>query len=187
MIECNESTCSIGSDCTNRRLTNFQPKRVIETVEISEVPGRGYGLVSKAKLPCNTIVIEYIGELITESEKQNRWAKYQSENLHYVMSLTGGFYIDATLKGNWARFVNHSCKPNCIVKRIIVDRKPRIVFITVTEISVEDQITIAYDFDPSENPQGCLCGEGLDNCLGIIGLKPKTVKKRKRSDEMSEV
>lgn len=100
--------------------------------------------------------------------------------LYYVMSLTGGLHIDATRKGNWARFVNHSCEPNCRVERVVVDRKPRLVFLTAKEISPRDQITIPYDFDPSDNPQVCKCG--AKTCSGIIGSKAKQGQKRKRKD-----
>ncbi|KAH6970518.1 hypothetical protein BKA56DRAFT_496471, partial [Ilyonectria sp. MPI-CAGE-AT-0026] len=174
MTECNESTCSIGTDCTNRMITNLQPEKVYEALEILEISYQGYGLASKVDLPGESIVIEYTGEVIVESEKQRRWAEYKDKQLYYVMSLTEGFYIDATAKGNWARFVNHSCNPNCVVKRMIVDRKPRIALETIKAISAGDQITIAYDFDPTYNPQGCLCGE--PNCFGIIGYRGQKKK-----------
>lgn len=81
MTECNESTCSIGTDCTNRMITNLQPEKVYEALEILEISYQGYGLASKVDLPGESIVIEYTGEVIVESEKQRRWAEYKDKQV----------------------------------------------------------------------------------------------------------
>ncbi|KAH7113527.1 hypothetical protein EDB81DRAFT_670149 [Dactylonectria macrodidyma] len=182
MFECNDRTCGIGDYCTNRRTAHFRQDKIHETLEIREVENQGYGIASKCCLPSGSMVMEYIGEVITEVERMSRWQEYTDKKLFYVLSLTGGLYIDATRKGNWARFANHSCEPNCRIERIVVDGEPRIIFVTVKGISPEDQITIPYDFDASSNPQVCKCGE--KSCTGIIGLKAKKSQKRKESDDI---
>lgn len=84
--------------------------------------------------------------------------------------------IDAT-KGSIARFVNHSCKPNCRMVKWIVGGKPRMaLFAGPNPIMTGEELTYDYNFDPfsAKNIQECRCGS--DNCRGVLGPKPKDVK-----------
>ena len=81
--------------------------------------------------------------------------------------------IDAT-SGSIARFVNHSCKPNCHMIKWIVAGQPRVALFAGPEpIQTGDELTYDYNFDPFslKNVQKCLCGE--DNCRGVLGPRPK--------------
>jgi histone-lysine N-methyltransferase ASH1L len=84
--------------------------------------------------------------------------------------------IDAT-KGSIARFVNHSCKPNCRMVKWIVAGKPRMaLFAGDRPIMTGEELTYDYNFDPfsAKNVQECRCGS--DNCRGILGPRPKDQK-----------
>lgn len=89
------------------------------------------------------------------------------------MSFDQNMIIDAT-KGSIARFVNHSCDPNCRMVKWIVAGKPRMaLFAGDKPIMSGDELTYDYNFDPfsAKNVQECRCGS--DNCRGILGPKPK--------------
>lgn len=92
------------------------------------------------------------------------------------MSFDQNMIIDAT-KGSIARFVNHSCRPNCRMVKWIVGGKPRMaLFAGDNPIMSGDELTYDYNFDPfsAKNVQECRCGS--DNCRGVLGPKPKPVK-----------
>lgn len=146
--------------------------------------------------------MEYTGEIITEEECENRMnTKYKnndvSRGLHseskalddpreadssqcyYLMSFDQNMIIDAT-NGSIARFVNHSCKPNCRMIKWIVSGQPRMaLFAGDAPIMTGDELTYDYNFDPfsAKNVQVCLCGEV--NCRGVLGPKPKDQKSAK--------
>lgn len=81
--------------------------------------------------------------------------------------------IDAT-RGSIARFVNHSCEPNCRMVKWIVAGKPRMaLFAGDRPIMTGEELTYDYNFDPfsAKNVQECRCGS--ENCRGVLGPKPK--------------
>lgn len=81
--------------------------------------------------------------------------------------------IDAT-RGSIARFVNHSCEPNCRMTKWIVGGKPRMaLFAGDRPIMTGEELTYDYNFDPfsAKNVQECRCG--AENCRGVLGPRPK--------------
>jgi [histone H3]-lysine4 N-trimethyltransferase ASH1L len=87
--------------------------------------------------------------------------------------------IDAT-RGSIARFVNHSCQPNCRMEKWTVGGKPRMaLFAGDKGIMTGDELTYDYNFDPfsQKNVQECRCGSS--NCRGVLGPKPKDERKPK--------
>lgn len=90
--------------------------------------------------------------------------------------------IDATTKGSIARFVNHSCNPNCRMEKWTVGGQPRMaLFAGDRGIMTGEELTYDYNFDPfsQKNVQECRCGEAC--CRGFLGPKPK--KDERRSEE----
>jgi histone-lysine N-methyltransferase ASH1L len=92
------------------------------------------------------------------------------------MSFDQNMIIDATT-GSIARFVNHSCDPNCRMIKWIVSGQPRMaLFAGDRPIRTGDELTYDYNFDPfsAKNVQTCLCGS--HNCRGVLGPKSRDVK-----------
>lgn len=99
------------------------------------------------------------------------------------MSFDQNMIIDATT-GSIARFVNHSCQPNCRMVKWIVSGQPRMaLFAGDRDIMTGEELTYDYNFDPfsAKNVQKCLCGS--PNCRGVLGPKPKEVKPPKPTKE----
>ena len=91
--------------------------------------------------------------------------------------------IDAT-RGSMARFVNHSCEPNCRMEKWRVDGKPRMaLFAGDRGVMTGEELTYDYNFDPysQKNVQECRCGS--EKCRGVLGPRSKEDKKQKSPEE----
>ena len=62
-----------------------------------------------------------MGEVVDTDEMKKRQIKYTKKNFkhHYMMCLKNKAVIDATIYGNYSRFVNHSCDPNAETQKVI--------------------------------------------------------------------
>ena len=89
--------------------------------------------------------------------------------------------LDAT-RGSIARFINHSCAPNCRMVKWTVSGKPRMaLFAGDRGIMTGEELTYDYNFDPfsAKNVQECRCG--AEGCRGVLGPKPKEIKEALKS------
>ena len=88
----------------------------------------------------------------------------------YLHVLNDDMVIDAGVKGNFARFINHSCEPNCTTIRWVVHGEDRIGIFALRDIADDEEITIDYSWSPSQvGDQPCYCG--TQSCTGYIGEK----------------
>lgn len=96
----------------------------------------GWGLFSEAKVAANDMVIEFVGEVVSQKVSEKREKKYLESGLgsSYLFSLDNGFVVDGTKRGNMSRFINHSCTPNVASKIRDVDGSPRIFFFASRDI-----------------------------------------------------
>lgn len=92
--------------------------------------------------------MEYVGEVLDSEQFYKRAQAYSDENNlhHYFMSLKGDTVIDATLKGNISRFINHSCEPNAETQKWTVNGELRIGFFSKRDIRAGEEITFDYQF-----------------------------------------
>ncbi|KAL8794777.1 MAG: hypothetical protein Q9195_002731 [Heterodermia aff. obscurata] len=146
-------------------------------VEVCKTLDRGHGLRSNRTFEPNQIIIEYTGEIITQDECDDRMRKrYKNAECYYLMDFDQQMILDAT-RGSIARFINHSCEPNCKMIKWTVSGKPRMaLFAGDKGIMTGDELTYDYNFDPysTKNVQECRCG--APSCRGVLGPKPKETK-----------
>lgn len=183
LYECDELNCNVGKQyCANRAFATLTARRAKGGkyrvgVEVIKTSDRGYGVRSNRGFKPNQIIMEYAGEIITEDECERRMTEvYKDNECYYLMSFDQNMIIDATT-GSIARFVNHSCNPNCRMIKWIVSGQPRMaLFAGDKPIMTGDELTYDYNFDPfsAKNVQKCLCEE--PNCRGVLGPKPREVK-----------
>ena len=64
-----------------------------------------------------------------------------------MMVLSGGEVIDATRMGGWARFINHSCDPNCRVEKWDVNGEERCAIFALRDIVAGEELTFDYKFE----------------------------------------
>lgn len=89
----------------------------------------------------HTMVIEYIGEVIRNELAEYREKIYDEHNRGvYMFRITPDYVIDATMSGGPARYINHSCDPNCVTETVTMDKDVKIVIIALRRISKGEEV-----------------------------------------------
>src|SRR3954453_23378671 len=137
-------------------------------------PIHGRGVFALTHIPKGMRLIEYKGELITDAEADRRYAGLHENSPHTMLfSVDGGLVIDATRPGNSARWINHSCAPNCEI-----DEKNIRVFIDARrDIRPGEELTYDYNLQLGEphtrtakRAHACFCGSR--RCRGtMLGVR----------------
>lgn len=117
------------------------------------------------------MVQEYVGEIIDEEEKEKRlkeWTRdHPNDPNFYVMALESGWFIDARVKANLSRFVNHSCDPNCRLTAMNVNGHMRVGIFSLRDIAPGEFLSYDYQFDTKHGDKfACRCG--AENCRGTM-------------------
>lgn len=211
LYECDETNCNVGKEhCQNRAFQNLTERtkkggRFRVGVEVLKTADRGHGVRSNRCFEPNQIIMEYTGEIITEAECERRMNEKYKDNevssnradfeylltdsfpqCYYLMAFDQNMIIDATT-GSIARFVNHSCDPNCRMEKWIVHGQPRMaLFAGDKPIMTGEELTYDYNFDPfsAKNVQKCLCGSA--NCRGVLGPKVSKLPKGEAKNVIKE-
>jgi SET domain-containing protein len=145
--------------------------------EVRRSPRHGRGVWATARIPAGTRIIEYTGELISEAEGERRYPTLPDGNEEpehtYLLTLDAERVIDANVGGNAARFINHSCEPNC--EPIAFGDQMWIVAIRAIQPGEELAYDYAIELDEPHTPARkrrfpCRCA--ARRCRGSI-LKPK--------------
>ena len=119
----------------------------------------GTGCFARRNIASVTRVIEYIGEKITKAESLRRC----EQNNQYIFALDDEFDLDGNVPWNPARFINHSCAPNC--KAELDDEHVWIV--ALRDIKAGEELTYNYNYDlEGYRDHPCRCGVPL--CVGYI-------------------
>ena len=175
-LECDEN-CRCGASCRNRV---FQRQEYADVYPI-KTENRGWGLCAGSDIKKDTFIMQYIGEIYSlDSEYGKKKLKeYKDKDCTYLMDLPGGSkheVIDPTKKGNMARFINHSCDPNCETRKWHVKSELCIGIFAKRDIKEDEELTFNYDFDLNKTRyQKCLCG--AKNCRGYLGISTEDNKK----------
>lgn len=156
-VECVAGLCACGANCANQR---FQRRSYVAMMPF-RTDNRGWGIVTLEDIPRGRFVTEYVGEVINEAELRRRMVERGgSATRHtYFLSLADKETIDASRKGNLARFINHSCEPNCYTEKWQVLSEWRVGIFASTHIPAGTELTFDYNlhsFGAVKTP--CLCG-----------------------------
>jgi SET domain-containing protein len=144
---------------------------------------QGLGAFAIRRIRKSTRIIEYQGERISTEEADRRYDDDQSEHPHVLLfTVNKKTIIDAGVGGNEAKYINHSCEPNC--EAVIEDG--RVYIEALRRISPGEELTYDYQLerdglDPeSERRYACRCG--TPTCRGTLLsplLKSRMKTKRK--------
>jgi len=128
------------------------------------------GLFAKKDIPKDTRIIEYVGEKITKAESERRAIhplrkskinkKYGAV---YIFELNQRYDIDGNVPYNMARFINHSCNPNCETHLV----RGHVWIVSIRDIKKGEELCYNYGYcieDYLEHE--CKCG--AHNCVGYI-------------------
>ena len=158
-VECGKRCKNDG--CSNNRLKVGKWCRV--QVFDTGVDGRGFRLRSLTKLVKGMLVVEYAGVVRTHHEFINM----QSCST-YVARLNDLLVVDASEKGSIARYINHSCSPNCVMEMWIVDGLPRLGIFALQDILKLEELTFDYKQSSRILELGTKCLCGSENCKRVI-------------------
>ncbi|XP_068130718.1 histone-lysine N-methyltransferase NSD3 isoform X3 [Hyperolius riggenbachi] len=171
LYECHPEVCPAGERCQNQSFT----KRLYPETELFRTERRGWGLLCKRDIRKGEFVNEYVGELIDEEECRLRLKRAHESGVtnFYLLTVTKDRIIDAGPKGNYSRFMNHSCNPNCETQKWTVNGDVRVGLFALCDIPQGTELTFNYNLDCLGNGRTeCHCG--ADNCSGFLGVRPKT-------------
>ena len=161
-----------------------QAKKRLFRVRGSAIHGRG--VFAATTIPRGTRIVEYKGERISHREADARHEKSSNDPDAIVLLfiVDENTVIDAGVNGNSARFINHSCNPNCEA----VEDERHIFIESIRRIAENEELTYDYHLDLDEETDGngnllypCNCGS--KKCRGTMAEpKPRrraASKKRK--------
>jgi uncharacterized protein len=109
----------------------------------------GLGLFTFSPIPKGKCVIEYTGKVLSKKEEDE-------SNSLYLFDAEGGVTIDGAPRWNKARYINHSCRPNCEIDIY----KHRVYVMARRNIKAGEELCYDYDKDYWEEyikPKGCRC------------------------------
>lgn len=148
-------------------------------------PIHGNGVFAVAPIARGEQIAEYKGRLLTVEEADDEYADTMETGHTFLFTLNDEYVIDANVKGNVARWINHSCKPNC--EPLLVEdekgrtHKDRVIIEAKRAIKPGEELTYDYGITldvPHTNKLkkiwACRCG--AKNCTGTM-LKEKKKKK----------
>ncbi|KAG0602145.1 hypothetical protein M758_11G162800 [Ceratodon purpureus] len=178
VYECN-SSCQCKDTCQNRVLQ----KGVHLKLEVFKSRHKGWGVRAAEAISRGTFVCEYVGEILNDSEANERGKRYDQVGCSYLYDIDAHldvigsrsgsrpFVIDATRYGNVARFINHSCEPNLMNYEVLVEsmdcQLAHIGFFAKRDIAIGEEL--AYDYRYKLLPgKGCPCHCGAPKCRGRL-------------------
>jgi len=161
--------------------------------ELRESSIHNKGMFAAADIETGDRIIRYIGEKITKKESTRRaieWeekARKKGEGLVYIFDLNKRYDLDGNVPNNPAKYVNHSCDPNCEA----VNYDGEIWIVAMRDIKAGEELGFDYGYDIQhfmDHP--CRCG--AKGCVGYIVSRDywpklkKLLKKKKQAEKDAE-
>jgi uncharacterized protein len=117
----------------------------------------GWGVFATETIPKNKRIIHYAGEKVSNQVSLKREARYIKRGHIWCFKLTNRTVVDAGVGGNDARYINHSCRPNCYI-----DIKDGVIWIRAARTIAKGE-ELSYDYNTD--------GEGLIRCRCRAGCQ----------------
>ncbi|KAI6171532.1 Histone-lysine N-methyltransferase [Aphelenchoides bicaudatus] len=165
--ECTQATCEWHDQCQNRRMGNNE---AIHQLQIFDTEKCGRGVRSATEIHSGQFICEFVGEVVKHQNYQLRTLLRSEDMPRFGIHLTNNFVVDATQKGSIARFINHSCDPNCEMQRWTVNGYYRLGIFAKKQIKEGEELTYDYGmFAHLEPKQRCECGS--EKCKDFISFQ----------------
>lgn len=150
------------------------PKKKKIEARLSQIHGNG--IFATEKISKEERVIRYRGKLRSHDDVDGQYGDLDEDGHTFLFTLNDDYVIDANVKGNVARWINHSCDPNCeatIEEHESNRRKDKVFIEAIREIKAGEELTYNYGItlDERHTPKlkklwGCRCG--AKNCTGTM-------------------
>ena len=137
-----------------------RPERSLPKIVRKKSQLHGFGVFAAEPITKNTRIVTYDGELVRNSESEEREDRYFDEGCIWVFRVNRVWSRDANFGGNIAKYINHSCTPNCYYE--IVDKT--IWIRAARNIRRGEELTYNY-MTSGERTMPCLCRPGCKTRL----------------------
>lgn len=168
--EC-RNNCEAGALCQNKRITRKEWKQV----EVFDAGVKGKGLRTLEPIQKGDLITEYVGRAIRKGYLDMLFKRYRNERMLYIMALDKDTYLDARKKGGLARYINHSCEPNCIVNRWKVRGILRAGVFALRDIAPGEELCFDYKWDRKRGRAPTKCHCLTPSCRGTLEV-PKSME-----------
>lgn len=130
-----QNLSTAGAETDAIRFNQLKKRKKLVKFDRSAI--HGWGLYAMENIAFNDMIIEYVGEKVRQKVADLREERYTKQGIgsSYLFRMVDDEIIDATKKGGIARFINHSCTPNCTAKIIKVEGTRRIVIYALKDIA----------------------------------------------------
>jgi SET domain-containing protein len=129
----------------------------------------GWGVFATEEIMAMEMIVEYAGEVIRPVLSDQRERLYVSQGIGcYMFEVAPGVIVDATRCGNRARYINHSCDPNCFSRTVTLESGRKVIVIFAKRhIKRGEELCYDYQFPLDENDRvTCACGAA--QCKGFM-------------------
>lgn len=168
--------CSTPPNASPDKSSTDSPAQAVNLpFEILGSAIQGRGAFATRQIPAGRRLIEYAGERLTPTEAEARYPDAPGERHHtYLFAIDDQLVVDAAVHGNAARFLNHSCAPNC--DAVVEDG--RIWIETIHDIEPGEELVYDYAYVLAERHTPALkrrypCRCGAITCRGTILAKKR--------------
>lgn len=149
--------------------------------KVKQSKTHGNGVFAARNIPKGTCIFEYLGQRITPEEADEKHPTNPDDPFHtFFFAISSGKVIDGGVKGNDARWINHSCVPNCEAQEN--EKGTRVYIVALRDIKRGEELFYDYGLvmdgrltKKRKLEYQCLCGH--DTCRGTM-LAPKARKKK---------
>ncbi|HKO89457.1 MAG TPA: SET domain-containing protein-lysine N-methyltransferase [Burkholderiales bacterium] len=168
-----KSEASLDAASEDSVLTSTKKKQKLYEVRGSAVHGRG--VFAATDIPKGTRIVEYKGKRITYKEACKLYPDVDGKPTHtFLFELDDEIVIDGGQEGSAARWINHSCDPNCEAE----EEDRRIFICSIRKIKKGEElgydygITLEERHTPKEKKRWpCYCG--TKKCRGTLLAKKR--------------
>ena len=144
----------------------------------------GQGVFARTPITAGALILVYEGRLITHAQADRRYGNGAESGHTFLFTLNARYIVDANVDGNAARWINHSCEPNC---RACIEesrngdpRRDRVLIEALRDIAPGEELTYNYGIvlESRQTPRlkrlwACRCGSA--SCTGTM-LQPKRTR-----------
>lgn len=147
-------------------ITEFEHPYIV----IKESAIHSLGIFARTDIPAETRIIEYVGDKITKAESNRRadipLTRHKADQRFgavYIFDLNKRYDLDGDVPHNAAKYINHSCGPNCEAVNI----RGHIWIMALRDIKAGEELTYNYGYDSEDfDEHPCRCGS--PRCVGYI-------------------